>query len=115
MNNEKPMDWLEFTRKLEAEGLPAKITFLAKVGYELTTRARDTYELGTHGVSEPARLRAINEVMHRLTHRSLKISQGSDVGVSERDFWQMLFEISEQGGCLKDLIAATSTAALRRS
>jgi hypothetical protein len=104
-------DWLEFTARLESDVPQAKGSFLAKVAYDLTVRARETYELGGHGITEPARLRAINEVMHRLTHRMLKISRGTDVDGSEGEFWQAISELSAQGGCLKDLIAATSAAA----
>jgi len=103
-------DWLGFVGRLEADRPQAKGSFLAKAAYELTVRARDTYEPGTRGVSEPERLRAINELMHRLTHRNLKISRGTDVVGAETEFWQSLSEIAEQGGCLDDLMAATSAA-----
>lgn len=95
---------------LEALGPQARGSFLAEVAYEMTIRARETYEPGTHGVSEPARLRAINEVMHRLTHRTWRLSRGIGVDGAEVEFWQSLFEIAEQGGCLRDLTAATSAA-----
>lgn len=110
MSEYRTADWLGFVGRLEGEGLQAKNIFLARVAYELTVRARDTYEPGTVGVSDPAKLRAVNEVMHRLTHRALKLSRGSDDDRSEREFWQGLAEIAERGGCLDDLISAASAA-----
>src|SRR5687767_13904942 len=40
--------------------------FVALLAHELTILARDTYEVGESGLTNPARMRAINEVQHRL-------------------------------------------------
>lgn len=41
--------------------------FLLHLAHALTIIAHDTYEVGAQGVSQPARLRRINEVQHRVT------------------------------------------------
>jgi hypothetical protein len=44
-----------------------KASFLARLVHELTMVARDTYEAGTENLTCPARMRAVNEIQHRLT------------------------------------------------
>ena len=44
-----------------------KIDFLIQFAHALTILARDTYEVGTEGLSNPSQLRIINEVQHRVT------------------------------------------------
>jgi len=39
--------------------------FLVYLAHALTILARDTYEVGTEGVTNPSRLRHINELQHR--------------------------------------------------
>jgi hypothetical protein len=45
----------------------ARVLFLARLAHLLTICARDTYEVGTEDVLDPRRLRAYNEVLHRVT------------------------------------------------
>ena len=106
--DDKP-NGLAFLVELENAAPEAKDAFLAKVAFELTIRGRDTYEPGTSGVSAPNRLRALNEVMHRLTKRIFKRVSGND-DWNENEFWKALTEISEGGGCLADLLASTAAA-----
>lgn len=44
-----------------------KKEFLAQLSYELTVVARGCYEVGTEELTEPRRLRRLNEVQHRVT------------------------------------------------
>jgi hypothetical protein len=44
-----------------------KMHFLIRLAHMLTILARGTYEVGGEGVTEPSRLRLINEVQHRIT------------------------------------------------
>ena len=44
----------------------AQAQFLALFGHNLTIAARDTYEFQASGVQAPDRLRAINEIQHRV-------------------------------------------------
>jgi hypothetical protein len=40
---------------------------LARIAHALTVCARDTYEVGTDNVLSPQKLRAYNELLHRVT------------------------------------------------
>ena len=44
-----------------------KKEFLAHLLYELTIVARDSYEVGRDGLSNPERVRRINEIQHRVS------------------------------------------------
>jgi hypothetical protein len=44
-----------------------KTAFLARLAHELTILARDAYDVGQDGLTDPPRLRRINEVQHRVT------------------------------------------------
>jgi hypothetical protein len=43
-----------------------KIDFLVHLAHALTILARDTYEVGGEGLTQPARLRRMTEVQHRV-------------------------------------------------
>jgi hypothetical protein len=43
-----------------------KIRFLSRLGWELTVTGRDSYEPQTEELTHPGRLRAINEIQHRI-------------------------------------------------
>ena len=59
---------------------------------------------------QPARLRGINEVMHRLTHRILTLSRGTQDDWKEAEFWQTLQEISQGSNCPEDLVSAATNS-----
>ena len=44
-----------------------KEEFLAQLMHELTVIARDSYEVGQDGLTNPQRVRRINEVQHRIS------------------------------------------------
>jgi hypothetical protein len=50
-----------------------KIETLVRLIHELTILARDTYQSGTLDLAHPARLRAINEVQHRISAHVLAL------------------------------------------
>lgn len=53
--------------------LGEKREFLAQLMYELTVVARDDYAPGEAGLTDPERVRRINEVQHRLSAFLLKL------------------------------------------
>lgn len=55
--------------RTDAESLSptAETEVLARIAFELTICARNTYEVGTENVLEPRVLRAYNELLHRVT------------------------------------------------
>ncbi len=50
-----------------------KQDFLAHLMHELTIIARDSYEAGQDGLTNPSRVRLINEVQHQLSALLLKL------------------------------------------
>ncbi len=61
------MDVADATTYFSALSLDEKAEFLALLAHELTIVARDAYEVGEEGLTHPSRMRAVNEVQHRLT------------------------------------------------
>lgn len=47
--------------------LKEKEEFLASLMYELTIMARDSYEVGQDGLTNPQRVRNLNEIQHRVS------------------------------------------------
>src|SRR5690242_18271076 len=60
------MNTLEATEALIRSSPVQKRTFLLRLAHELTIVARDTYEAGTERVTNAPRLRALNEIQHRI-------------------------------------------------
>lgn len=58
-----------------------QIEFLSLMAFELTILARDTYEVGRDGLTNPVRLRRINEVQHCITGQLFKLFQGRSASV----------------------------------
>lgn len=53
-------------KAFEALSQSERIRFFALFGHNMTIAARDTYEFQAPGVRAPQRLRAINELQHRV-------------------------------------------------
>jgi hypothetical protein len=61
MIDDKPIDiFLSYSSQEKEE-------FIAHLIYEITLIARDSYEIGQDGLTNPQRVRRINEVLHRLS------------------------------------------------
>jgi len=70
---EQYMESSNFINTLSALPAQEKIEALVRFSHELTIVARDTYQTGTLGVLHAARLRAINEVQHRISAHVLAL------------------------------------------
>jgi len=55
---------------------PARLEFLINVLWEVTLQGRGTYEPGTENVSAPERLRALNELAHRVASQTREMVAG---------------------------------------
>jgi hypothetical protein len=55
-----------------------RTALLARIAFELTICARDTYEAGTDNVSNAKDLRAYNELLHRVTAAVAEHVSGTD-------------------------------------
>lgn len=50
--------------------------FLARLMHELTVLARDSYEVGQDGLTNPQRMRRINELQHRVSANLCALLRG---------------------------------------
>jgi hypothetical protein len=69
-----------------------QIDFLVYLAHALTILARDTYEVGTEGITNPSRLRHINELQHRVIGFLLALRRNEAGRYSEDVFVRMLLE-----------------------
>jgi hypothetical protein len=67
MNDRKsPISTADAIACFAAMAPDVKASFLAKLAFELTIVARDTYEVGGSGLTDPEKMRDMNEVQHRI-------------------------------------------------
>lgn len=69
-----------------------QIDFLVYLAHALTILARDTYEVGTEGVTNPSRLRRINELQHRVIGFLLALRRNEAGRYPDDVFVRMLLE-----------------------
>lgn len=53
-----------------------QLRFLIAFSHRLTVAARDTYEFQKDGVTDPKRLRTLNEIQHRVSGHALALLHG---------------------------------------
>lgn len=93
----------------ELAGATARLTpeqskfLLARLSFELTIIARDTYALDADLVGAPALLRAFNEIQHRILSCLLGLmsDRTHDIWI-----WPALWEFSERADCTDQVIRA---------
>jgi hypothetical protein len=73
-----------------------KQRLLARLSFELTIAARDTYVPGTEDIAAPRQIRALNEIQHRVTGCLLDLMDNS---TAELWIWPVIAELSEAAGC----------------
>src|ERR1700743_2257665 len=73
-----------------------KQRFLARLSFELTIAARDTYLPGSEDIAAPQQLRSINEIQHRVTGCLLELldNRNDDLWI-----WPAMSEFAEATGC----------------
>jgi hypothetical protein len=80
--------------------------FLSLLSLYLTIYARDTYTVDTDEVAAPKKLRAYNEIQHRVAGK-LSATIIDDVKCYPDDvFIKLLFEIAEHAQCADELKSA---------
>ena len=65
---------------------------LARFVFELTISARGTYVPGSNRVQFPERLRAVNEIQHRVTERLVDVPVGRGWNGADEYVWGVAFE-----------------------
>jgi len=73
---------------------------LARFVFELTISARDTYVPGSNRVQFPERLRALNEIQHRVTERLVDVLLGREWNGADEYVWGVAFETARSAGCI---------------
>ena|ERR1700682_2282687 len=81
--------------------------FWALVAFNLTVAARETYVPQTEDIAEPAKLRAYNEMLHRICSyiASVEVEGGSDSWLHS-----VLLEMSERSETVKSVTSAIENA-----
>jgi hypothetical protein len=69
-----------------------QIDFLVHFAHTLTILARDTYEAGEEGLTQPARLRSMNEVQHRIMGFLLALMKQEGKRYPDNVFVRLLLE-----------------------
>src|SRR5256885_16509032 len=67
-----------------------KALFLAALAHDLTVAARDTYVPGTDAIANPMRLRAFNELLHRVSSHQRDILADAADRFPDDVFFEML-------------------------
>ena len=67
-----------------------KLVWLSQLLHLISMFARDTYEVGTDGVSKPNNLRRFNELIHRIASFQKKIARPGSQGMPDEDFFELL-------------------------
>lgn len=69
-----------------------KADFLARLAWELTVAARETYEVGTDNLTNPKLMHSINETQHRLLSQLSAILRNDANRFPDEVFWQIMFD-----------------------
>jgi hypothetical protein len=69
-------DSIPAVQRLAALSDGARLKGLVRAAHFVTIGARDTYEIGTSGLRKPERLRAANELLHKLLGIAVALAQG---------------------------------------
>jgi hypothetical protein len=78
------MEYDEMTLRLQQLPSSKHVSVVAAFGVNLTIVARDTYVVGELGIHAPERLRAINEIQHRLLEPHTAVTEAVHQSISGR-------------------------------
>lgn len=80
-----------------------KIDFLVHFAHTLTILARDTYEVGGEGLTQPSRLRRMNEIQHRIMGFLLALMKQEVKRYPDHVFIRLLLEHPDDLGLQQQL------------
>jgi hypothetical protein len=80
-----------------------KIDFLVHFAHTLTSLARDTYEVGGEGLTQPSRLRRMNEIQHRIMGFLLALMKQEVKRYPDHVFVRLLLEHPDDLGLQQQL------------
>lgn len=87
-----------------------KKEFVAQLMHELTIVARDSYEAGQDGLTNPARVRRVNEVQHRLSAFLGKLLREDPRRYPDETIVRIVLEHPDDGGLAWDMSVAFESA-----
>lgn len=73
-----------------------QVNFLSCLGHQITIFARDSYDPNTDFLSNPAQLRCVNEIMHRLLGQQSKLLLGDQERYPDDVFIKMIFDMASK-------------------
>ncbi len=79
-----------YCSKSEAE----QVKFLSRLSHQITIFARDTYEFESDSLSDPIKLRSINEMMHRILGQQFDLLLSNTSRYPDGTFIEILFEMA---------------------
>ena len=81
--------------------------FLARLAFELTIAARDTYGAGSEDIADPRQLQAFNEIQHRVTS---SLVDAMAAGKGNGWLWPFISESADKAGVSNGVLRACSIA-----
>jgi len=72
--------------------------FLSRLAYQITIFARDTYDSNTDVLSNPAQLRCVNEMVHRILGQQFKLLLGDCERYPDDVFIEMIIDMAAACG-----------------
>lgn len=82
--------WQSELQHFRAMSQLEQLAWLSQLLHLVSMFARDTYEVGTDGVSKPSSLRRFNELIHRVATFQKKIATASAQGMPAEDVFALL-------------------------
>lgn len=82
--------WQSELSRFRAMSQIDQLIWLSQLLHLISMFARDTYQVGTDGVSKPNNLRRFNELIHRLATFQKKIATASEQGMPDEDVFELL-------------------------
>jgi hypothetical protein len=86
------LEWSKELDRFRTMTQAQQLAWFSQLLFLLSMFARDTYKMGTDGVSKPRELRRFNEVLHRLASQQLKIAKGDMARIPDDQMFQLLEE-----------------------
>ena len=97
--------WHEELPRFRAMTQVGQLGWLSHLLQLVSMFARDTYEVGTDGVSKPSNLRRFNELTHRVATFQMKVAVGSHKGLPDKDIFAIVEqELSALGVAIDDVL-----------
>ncbi len=87
----------------------ARSLFWSHLAFELTIAARETYVPQTEDVAEPSKLRACNEILHRVCSHIAALQRAQET-FSDDQLFEFCFEIGNRAGIASSLRRAIERA-----